>query len=192
MIQDDYYVELMEQKRIISKNRTWGSELSEKEFIKGMCLLNPQSYGSRVENRIRDELGFDKISARDNCGDLISPNGDKVEVKISLLTPSNDSLNMVQIRLFHDVDYYLCIAYDCRDIKNFKKYTFLLTHDQMEEECKLNAGAAHGTGSVNSLNENVELRLGINCIDGNDLFERWKREYLCDDYKKVIECIQKK
>lgn len=191
MIADNYYIELMEQKKIISKNKLWGNILPEKEFIKGMCLLNPQSYGTRIENRIRDELNYTKVPAKDNCGDLISPNDKKVEVKISLLTPSNDSLNMVQIRLFHDVDYYLCIAYDCRDITNYRKYTFLLTHDEMVEEC-VNAHAAHGTGKVNSMNKNVELRLGIKCIEGNTLFERWKDKYLQEELTGVDECIQKK
>ena len=64
---------------------------------------------------------------------------------------------MVQIRLFHDIDYYLCIAYDLRDLANYKSYAFLLTHDDMVKETKL-ASAAHGTKTVNEKNKNVELR----------------------------------
>jgi len=178
MITDEHYTNLMETRALIASNSNWGTDVSEKEYIKGMSLLNPQSYGARIEKRIMTDLGAEKIKASDGEGD-IRLNGKNVEVKISLLTPVNQSLNMVQIRLFHNVDFYLCIGYDIRDITNYEKYVFLLTHDQMEKECE-RACAAHGTKSVNEINKNVELRLQVDCVEGNETFERWKDQYRID------------
>ena len=78
----------------------------------------------------------------------------------------------------------MCVAYDCRDISNYKKYIFLLTHDEMESECE-NANAAHGTKSVNKINKNVELRLSVICDEDNTVFQRWCEKYLVDSFEDV-------
>jgi len=183
MISDKEYQSIWFFREEINVNNTWGFDKSEKEFIKGMSLINPQSYGARIEKWIKQMLGYTKVLAKENRGDIRSvTNKNYIEVKASILTLVNSTLNMVQIRLFHKVDYYLCVAYDCRDMSNFKKYIFVLTHDQMEKECK-GANAAHGTVSVNQLNENVELRKSIECVKGNPDFERWCKLYRVDSYK---------
>ena len=178
MITDEDYTTLMETRALVASNPNWGTYAFEKDFIKAMSLLNPQSYGARIEKRIMHDVEAQKVKASEGKGD-IKLNGKNIEVKISLLTPVNHSLNMVQIRLFHEVDFYLCIGYDIRDIKDYKKYVFLLTHDQMEKECE-RAHAAHGTKSVNEINKNVELRLQVDCVEGNAIFERWKDLYEID------------
>ena len=58
IIDDAQYNLLMEQKSIVSSVKNWGMDLSEKEFIKGMSIINPQSYGSKIEKRIQNELGY--------------------------------------------------------------------------------------------------------------------------------------
>jgi len=190
MIDDKEYTNLQNLKKQIDENKKWGFDLDEKDFIKGMSLINPQAYGTRIENFIRQKLGYTKISAKNERGDICSAiDYNDIEVKISLITVVNSTLNMVQIRLFHNVDYYLCIAYDCRDMSNFKKYIFILTHDQMKEECK-NANAAHGTVSINQLNENVELRKSIECVRGNSDFERWCKLYRVDSYDEVKNVLK--
>jgi len=191
IIDDVQYNLLMEQKRIVSSVNNWGMDLPEKEFIKGMSIINPQSYGSKIEKRIQNELGYTKIKSSENSGDIRSPCNKNVEVKISILTPQNDFLNMVQIRLFHNVNYYLCVAYDCRNISEYKRYIFLLTHDEMKMECR-NASAAHGTNTVNELNKNIELRMSLICKDENKQFHLWKNKYLKKSFEDVAECIQKK
>ena len=65
-----------------------------------------------TEKKIRKELNCTKIKAKDACGDIRSTTGKNIEVKVSILTLINSALNLVQIRLFHNVDYYLCVAYD--------------------------------------------------------------------------------
>tara|TARA_B100000795_G_C22627021_1_gene371130 strand:+ start:66 stop:638 length:573 start_codon:yes stop_codon:yes gene_type:complete len=185
MISDKEYNNLWRLREEISKDKNWAVDVSEKDFIKGMSLINPQSYGTKIQNWIQEKLGYTKVNATESRGDIRTIiNKNYVEVKVSLLTLVNSTLNMVQIRLFHKVDYYLCVAYDCKDMSNFKKYIFVLTHDQMEKECE-GANAAHGTVSVNQLNENVELRKSIECVKGNPDFERWCKLYLVDSYEEA-------
>ena len=184
VIDDSCITEFLVLREAISKNKKWGFDLPEKEFIKGMVYLNPQSYGARIEKYIKEKLGFKKVRAKENRGDLRSDVPEFYEVKTSLITPTNDALNLVQIRLWQYNDYYLCIAYDLRDISNYKKYLFLLTHDEMEMECE-HASAAHGTSVSNNNNENIELRLSIICNENDDTFNRWKEEYLVEDYDQI-------
>lgn len=187
MIEDAVIAELLARRDVISKNKKWGFDLPEKEFIKGMVCLNPQSYGARIETYIKERLGFTKVKAKDNRGDIMNSVANLFyEVKISLLTLSNSALNLVQIRLWQENDYYLCVAYDLRDISNYRKYIFLLTHDEMEKECE-RANAAHGTSVSNNNNKNVELRLSINCDENNDTFDKWKENYLIDDYDQIVQ-----
>jgi|TARA_B100001971_G_C18181896_1_gene533256 hypothetical protein len=181
-------LEFNEIKKEISKNPEWGFHLPEKEFIQCMSLITGQSYGTRIQNYIRNKLKWKKVLVEDELGDMMKPLfnelGKFVEVKSSLLTLTNDKLNWVQIRLFHDIDYYLGVAYELRDLSNYESFKFLLTHDQMVEEC-VGANAAHGTKSVNKSNENVELALRITCNEGNPEFERWKKMYRVDSYEGI-------
>ena len=188
MISDKKLQELDAEKKAISLNKKWGFDLNEKEFIKGMWLLNPQSYGARIQNYIRENLNWFKVKAAEASGDIRSHNNKNTEVKVSLLTSINPYLNLVQIRLFHNVDYYLGIAYDLRDLSNYESYMFLLTHDQMEKECE-KARAAHGTKSVNESNEKVEKALRISCNEGNPKFERWKKMYRVDSYEGIEKSV---
>ena len=180
-------------KKEIYKDDEWGFHLSEKEFIQCMSLITGQSYGTRIQNYIRNKLKWNKVATEDEQGDMEKPFlneqglsiiGKFVECKASLLTLTNNKLNWVQVRLFHDVDYYLGVACDIRDLPNYESFMFLLTHDQMVEECE-GANAAHGTKSVNESNEKVEVALRIVCNEGNPKFERWKEMYRVDSYEGI-------
>ena len=95
---------------------------------------------------------------------------------------------MVQIRLWQDINYYICVAYDVKDISKYKKYIFLLTHDEMVKETK-SATAAHGTKEINKKNKNVELRFSFNCTNNDKTFVRWKDKYLVEDYESILEIV---
>lgn len=183
LIDDDTIVNFLNMRKKIHKDKNWGMNLSEKEFIKGMMLLTPQSYGSRIETYIRNRLESVKNSATNNNGD-ICVNNKNLEVKISILSSTNNSLNMVQIRLFHDIDYYLCVAFDMRNVRSYSKYIFLLSHKDMENETKV-ASAAHGTKTSNLINRNIELRLSLLCEDYDDTFRRWKEKFLIKELEDV-------
>ena len=159
------------------KNKEFGFNMPLKEFIKHMSLLNPQSYGSRIENRIIRDSQNKKVPSAIGRGDMVSEGGSYYEIKNSIITEANNSLNIVQVRLWQKVDYYLCIAYDLRDLENFKSYIFLLTHEEMKEQCKYQANAAHGTGKANKNNENVEMRFSIPIDESNKVFQYWMKNF---------------
>jgi hypothetical protein len=183
LIDDDTIINFLNMRKKIHKDKNWGMNLSEKEFIKGMTILTPQSYGSRIETYIRNRLESMKNSATNNNGD-ICVNNKNLEVKISILSSTNNSLNMVQIRLFHDIDYYLCVAFDMRNVRSYSKYIFLLSHKDMENETRV-ASAAHGTKTSNLVNRNIELRLSLLCEDYDDTFRRWKEKFLIKELEDV-------
>lgn len=176
MISDEQIEKMFSLRKKISSNKMWGFDLPEKEFLKGMSLLNPQSYGSRIQNYIQRQLNAERNKASSNIGDIKFLNKN-LEVKTSLLTPDNCYLNMVQIRVFQPIDHYLCIAYDLRNLSEYDSYIFLLTHDEMLFECDKYGNAAHGTTTANKLNKNVEYRLGLKCEENNPMFMKWKKKY---------------
>lgn len=197
VMSDKDVINLIEMKAQVGGNKSWGFDLNEKDFCKGMILLNPQSYGFRLQNYIQKILDFVKIPSQDGCGDIrprklfrFDKESKNFEVKVSLLTGTNDDLNIVQIRLFHNVQYYLCVAYDMRDISNFKKYIFLLTHDEMNNECKtMNASGAHGTKTLNKKNKHIELRLSLKCLPNNIHFERWLNNYSIKSFEEIYDLL---
>ena len=81
MISDKKLQELDAEKKAISLNKKWGFDLNEKEFIKGMWLLNPQSYGARIQNYIRENLNWFKVKAAEASGDIRSHNNVILDIR---------------------------------------------------------------------------------------------------------------
>lgn len=196
ILNDNIFEELNKLKEFLSDNKDYGTEKSfpEKEFIKNLSILNPQSYGSRIERRVKNKLGeaCKKIKSSENRGDLYFE--DKfIEVKSSIITKQNNFLNLVQIRLYQDLDYYLCCAFDLRELNDYKSYLFLLTHDEMIEEMKkVSSTNAHGTLESLENNENIELRYSLLIDETNDVFKRWTNKYKKDNYDDIIKKIKEK
>ena len=163
-------------------DKEFGFNMPLKEFIKHMSLLNPQSYGSRIEKRIIRDSQNHKVSSSHGRGDMVSDGDSYYEIKNSIVTGGNNSLNIVQVRLWQDVDYYLCIAYDLRDLENFTSYIFLLTHEEMKKQCSYQANAAHGTGLANKDNLNVEMRFSIPIDENNKVFNYWMKHFHKPDF----------
>lgn len=173
----------LERRKKAFDNKEFGFDLPIKEFIKNLFLyINPQSYGSRIERRIIRDSQNTKVNSSLDRGDMVSGGGSYYEIKNSIITHSNPQLNIVQVRLWQEVDYYLCVAYDIRDIDNFQSYIFLLTHDEMFEQCKYQANAAHGTKGANDLNENVEMRFSIKIDENNKVFKYWMEHFHKPDF----------
>ena len=163
--------------------------LNEKNFIKKVSLLTPQSYGNKIEKWINKQIKSKMVMARHNRGDL-NLKGKYIEVKSSIITKSNPFLNMVQIRLYQDLDYYLCCAFDVRDIRNYKSYFFLLTHDQMEEEMDvLTSTPAHGTKDSIKDHNNIELRYSLLADSNSGVFKRWINKYQQESFSDIITKI---
>lgn len=154
-------------------NQELGFEDKFGSFLLLMSFLNPQSYGTRIQNRIGLALGGKTVPSQSNKGDILVKDS-YYEIKLSFITKTNCALNLVQVRLWQNVNY-LCFWFNT---DTFEYSLYELTHEQMEEEMKLvGASSAHGTKSVNEKNENVELRYSLN-IDANDPhFQRWEKNY---------------
>ncbi len=149
--------------------------LNERELIL-LCFATktPQSYGSIFQNVFASKYKLIKVNAKKQKGDLT--NGTEFfEYKMSVLKPNKNSANIVQIRLFHEVNYIIEI-FDIRNLKNIQKYQLYLTNEQMKVECNKLAHSAHG------LIENAtEFRLDLKY--NSDDFNRWINCYSFNEEK---------
>lgn len=146
-------------------------EKNEKEFMTLVNFLPSQSYGNKIEKYLKKKLNLYDVRNMDK-GDAVDDNNNYHEIKCSLLDKTN-KINIVQIRLWQDVDYYL-IGVFIPSEENY--YILKLTKDEMEKECdKLNANIAHGNTISTKDNKNVELRLTIQY--NSDTFKRWLEQY---------------
>lgn len=171
-------------RNLANKNLKLGFDLPILDFFKLMATILPQSYGSRVENRLSNDLGLISTNNK-NRGDKMSANGKYFEWKGSFITTSNDALNLVQIRPWHDV-YYVCYCCDFKDIDNINFQLFLLDKSQMELEC-VAATPCHGTKEANLLNINKEL--SVRFKKNSNKYVQWVKNYgvSLEKLKKFID-----
>jgi hypothetical protein len=164
-----------EIRNLLLKDKDIGSDLPIRDFIMLMQMLTPQSYGCKIQARLIKQLGFKSINNTKDTGDCEDSFGDKWEIKSSIINASNNSLNLVQIRLWQDIKGYVIVVFDTR-INPMEIQVYRIDINQMKKECELcNASSAHGTKKANKNNENIELRFSIK-IDKNDYnFKRWQQ-----------------
>ena len=90
-----------------TEDKELGFNWKVEDFLILMYHLTPQSYGPRIQAKFTQDLNWNKRSASENLGDAYSPLLNKnYEFKISFITSSNPFLNLVQIRLWQNVDYF--------------------------------------------------------------------------------------
>ena len=154
-------------------NKELGFDWNLEDFINLMRSLPPQNYGTRIQNRIIKKLNFKKVSQKEDLGDCLDNFGDNYEIKTSIIDGVNNSLNVLKIRPWAKVNYYI-IAFDCRD--TFKCYFFRLSKNEMIKELELlKATASNNISSINEENKNVDLRFSIDI--NSDNFKRWINTY---------------
>lgn len=175
--------EVKSKVEVYQKNATWET------FQLAMRLLNPQSYGAHFERRIRNAYGWNKNKAKDRNGDA-SYCVDNViintEIKISLTTDIDKTVNVVQIRPSHVMDYYdiFVIAQDST-VDHYR-----LSKKEMSYELAVTGHKlAHGTIDGNdSSYDNAEYRIDFTSEPGNDVYDRWQ-QYLVDDTATLTEYL---
>lgn len=179
---------LENQKRVkdIKKNKKWGFDKDWETFIYGLSLMNPQTYGLRIQNRIIAQFGMQKVKASENQGDFKDNAGEKYECKTSLVMDEDSKFHVVQVRPWQNSNYY-CVMFDIRD--EFKCYAFMLTAEEMKKEIYvMGASAAHGTSSANQKNRNIEYRFSITPSMEDRHFKRWVDNYRIDfDLEATID-----
>ena len=146
--------------------------ITEQEFYKISSVLLSQSRGPLWENYFIKKHDCERVSKNEDRGDF-KKNGRYYEYKSSGYN-QNNSVNMIQIRLWHDCDYII------QWISDDGAITFVLTRAEMElEMTKLKAASAHGTKKALEFNKNKELRMSVK-RDSAD-WDRWISNYRKED-----------
>ena len=148
--------------------------LELEDFLTLMYCFNSQTYGSYIERYIIEKTGARKHRAKDEAGDF-ELGGENYEFKVSYITNKKESISLVQVRLWQDIDKYLILAVDTRAEK-IKYHIFWLTKEDMEKEMKLlRATPAHGANKKKFNFKKTELRATLK-LDSSD-FDRWIANY---------------
>jgi hypothetical protein len=114
------------------------------------CLVNgisAQQYGPLIEKYIRVKNNFTKNDSK-NCNGDICKNNENVEIKASLGGSGNNKFNWVQLRVSHNIQYYILTAYhlDTENVNNGGNlYIFKVPKDDMTQLIATYGGYAHGT-----------------------------------------------
>lgn len=128
-------------------------------------------------------LNLKAVSSKENRGDAVDNNNVYYEIKCSF-TNKEENLNIRQIRLWQDIDYYYCFYINEEELE--KSLFFILSKKQMEEEVRLCGSCSHGTIEVNKNNFNKEYSITIPAYKNTEKAKRWKEKYLSIDLKKKI------
>jgi hypothetical protein len=114
------------------------------------CVLNSvsaQQYGPLLEKYIRIKNNFIKNVASGCNGDC-SKDDKNVEIKASIGGARHNKFNWVQLRISHDINYYILTAYNLtsKNIDNQGElYIFTVPKYDMLTLISMYGGYAHGT-----------------------------------------------
>ena len=131
--------------------------LSIEDFI-CQCYVNltPNSYGKRVEERIRQEIDVVRVPQSKDLGDYKASRM-YIECKVSYCSRKKNTYNITHIRPWQMFNYYLLCFVDCDD--NFRPHYYLVNKHVIH---KMKLGYMNGTPKSNLNNHNVEYRVTIN------------------------------
>lgn len=160
------------------EDNEYGFDDDWKTFMKKMRVLTPQASGIRMQNYIFRKLGWTKLPSTLNKGDVKNSLGQCFEVKVTTITTSNKSANIVQIRLWQNVSGYHVFVID--STKDYGLTHFQLSKSEMKKEVESCASRAHGTKEAVKMNENVEWAIHFRWQKGDETYDRWMEDYKQD------------
>jgi len=114
------------------------------------CIINgvsSQQYGPLLEKYIRIKHKFVKNTASQCNGDC-SKDDKNVEVKVSLGGAKHNKFNWVQVRVSHNIQYYILTAYHLSSENvdtGGELYIFNVSKEDMISLIVAHGGYAHGT-----------------------------------------------
>ena len=153
-------------------------------YYTSTASLTAQAKAPLGEKFLCNLLGYTRVSSREDRGDAVDKEGIYYEFKNSF-TNQRQNLNIRQIRLWQNVDYYYCFYINEEDLD--KSVFFILTKDEMIKEVALCGGYTHGTVTANAVNEHNEYSITILIYnDKNEKTKRWKEKYLSNELKNKI------
>lgn len=137
-------------------DRSVDYSLSVEDFVcQCYVKLAPNSYGTSIQERLRQELNVSRVSASLGMGDFEFARK-FFELKVSFLSSKTNTYCITHIRQWQRFNYYLLCFVDCED--NFRPNYYLLDKHVVH---KMRLGYMNGTPEANSDNHNVELRITI-------------------------------
>ena len=148
------YLQDAKDKRKLNKKIDYNVSLYE--FICQCYIkLNPNTYGTYMENAITNLLRAKKMKKGDELGD-IAIGGKYYEVKTSYLGQSGDTYTITHIRQWQKFNYYLLCFIDCDN--DFTPHFYLLNKNVMD---MIKLDNMNGTSNSNIDNTKVEKRVTI-------------------------------
>lgn len=164
-----------ELKKEISETNFLESDYDFSKIFLAFSVLSPQQWGPRIERVLIDKLGFKKVSQKGRGDAFDEKNNTYFEIKCSIITVTNGSFNLVQIRNWEKLSgYYVSVL---NLLENGKIYNFYLSKIDMEDEINLIGSSAHGDKKTASRNINHEKRMSIKFDKNNKHFKRWLEKY---------------
>lgn len=172
----DKTIEIIDRIRTdAQKDREYAFSEPWEKYFRIMRLLTPQSSGNRIQNYIFKLLGWEKVKAQLNKGDVKNSLDQYFEVKTTIITPSNRCANIIQIRLWQDISGYYIFVIDAT--KKYDLTCFFLSKAEMTEEVELYGTSAHGTKDAIKSNKKVEWALRVKWDVNNETYQRWIKKY---------------
>ena len=155
------------------KDRRYGFDEDWIPFMKKMRLLTPQSSGARFQNRIFESLGWEPVDQKLGKGDVKNSMNQHFEVKATVITTSNSSANIVQIRPWQEISGHYIFVID--SFNDYKVDTFFLSKSDMNKEVELCANHSHGTKIINKENNHIEWSIRIPWNKEDKVYKRWQK-----------------
>ena len=153
-------------------------------YYMATASLSAQKKAPMGEKFLCNKLNLKQIPSREDRGDAVDENGIYYEFKNSF-TNEAKNLNIRQIRLWQDIDFYICFYINEENLDD--SIFFKLTKQEMEEEVELCGGYTHGTIQANAVNQHSEYSITIPIYnDKNEKTKRWKKKYLSPELKERI------
>lgn len=166
---------------ILEHNKSDIMDLSVDNFHNIMKNFSTQKRSPYYEKYLIELFNMKKVLATENRGDAIDNNGKYYEYKISFKNEAN-KLNIRQIRLYQDIDYYLCVYFGD---KNEDRYVFILTKKEIQKEIEKQKNQyTHGVKDINKDNKYNEFSLTISLK--SELFKVWVNKYLNTELTKLV------
>lgn len=179
----DHLYKIIEKYNLKDESVKLNTIEDEDDFFFLMSFFNAQAKAVEIENFLIKELKCEKISAGLDRGDCLSPNEKYIELKTST-TNKNNFLNIRQIRLYQDVDYYICSFINERSLD--KSAYYLLTKEEMVDEVEKCGSYTHGTKKATDLNINKEYSISFPIYSKNDITNRWNKKYRRKNIEELI------
>lgn len=133
---------------------------SLEDFLQIISSLSTQAKAPLVEKFLAKRNSWKKLSPSQEKGDFIDKDGNYIELKVSFHN-KEEKLNLRQVRLYQNIDKYICYYFDDMEKLQDNSKCFILSKEEMEQEVKSAGSFTHGTKRANQENKNVEYSITI-------------------------------